>query len=167
MLREILDEFIFKKIKKVTEHYELQDKCCLILLDEISIQPNLFYHKAKDKIIGFHDIGNGSKRKNDFASKILVVMLRSINSNWKQPIGYFCGDSFTGEELRDIVTSAVENLLNIDMLPKAIITDQGLQKLGKILGVTTENPVLFVKQYQMVYMYMTHLIYLNPQEIVS
>lgn len=152
-----LDKFIFKKIKKITENYEQKDKLCLILIDEISIQRNLFYHKAKDHIMGFYD--NGTKRTNSCASKILVVMLRSINSNWKQPIGYFCGETFSAEELKDIIYEAVENLLQIDMIPKGVVSDQGLQKLGTLLEITTKNPVFFVNNHKMVYMYDTpHLI---------
>lgn len=92
------DDFIFSKIKKATDSYEPKDKLCLILIDEISIQRNLFYHKSKDKIIGFHD--NGKERKNAGASSVLVVMARSISSNWKQPIGFFCAENFSEDELK-------------------------------------------------------------------
>lgn len=63
------DDFIFKKIKEVTDNFDPKNRCCLILIDEISIQRNLFYHKNKDIIIGFHD--NGKERKNAYASSWL------------------------------------------------------------------------------------------------
>lgn len=80
-----LHQFIFNKIRAVTEHFSLRDKCCMLMLDEMSCKRNLFYEKHSDKIIGFHD--DGKSRKNLVVSHVLVLMARGISTRWKQTLG--------------------------------------------------------------------------------
>lgn len=78
-------EFTFKKIKEISATLSETDKCCTILLDEMSVQRHLFYDSKKDYIIGFHD--TGTTRKKLIANNALVIMVRGISTYWKQPLG--------------------------------------------------------------------------------
>jgi len=90
----------------------------------MALKTNLFYNVSKDKIIGFHE-SNYSK-KYEPAKYALVLMLRGMNENWKQPIAYFLvSSSCTGADLKDIIISTICRLQNIKLNIKAFITDQG------------------------------------------
>lgn len=80
-------EFTFQKIKEMASSLSETDKCCTVLLDEMSVQRNLFYDSKKDYIIGFHD--TGTTRKKLIANNALVIMVRGISTYWKQPLGKF------------------------------------------------------------------------------
>lgn len=60
---------------------------CVLCADEMSIKSNLYYNICKDKIIRFNKTNN--RKTYDPAKFVLVLMIRGINFNWKQPIAYF------------------------------------------------------------------------------
>lgn len=60
---------------------------CILCIDEMSLEANLFYNVSQDEIIGFEDTSN--KKLPLTAKSALVIMTRSIEGNWKLPV-CFC-----------------------------------------------------------------------------
>lgn len=99
---------IFELIKEKTKSMTENGRCCAMSWDEISLKPHLDYNVARDEIDGFVDFG--TIRKHFFGTHSLTFMVRGIDSNWKQAIGYFVTNglkSFELVELIKLMTKAV------------------------------------------------------------
>jgi hypothetical protein len=63
----------------------VDDRCCALLLNEMSLKRSLNYVKSVDRIAGFEDFGPGKRSKKQ-ATQALVLMVRGIKIGWKQPL---------------------------------------------------------------------------------
>ena len=65
-----------------------KEKVCVLLWNEVSLQPHVTYIKSSDVICGLEDWGTRSPKLADHA---ITFMLRGIHSGRKMPISYgFC-----------------------------------------------------------------------------
>lgn len=151
-------QYTFDKMNVIGKTLSDVDKCCVITLDEMCVSQNLKYNRKKDFIVGYHD--NGQSRSNTVAGQALVFMARGISKGWKQTLGFFfLGNSCNPEELKNMTLLAIRQLQSIGYHPKAIINDQGLEKLGKALDVSPDSPFFYVDGEQIVYLLDTpHLL---------
>lgn len=120
----------------------------------MALKANLYYRVNRDKIIGFHESSN--RIKYEPAKYALVLMLRSINYNWKQPIASFLvSSSCSGIDLKDIIFSTICRLQNIKLNIKAFITDQGTNfvQFSKSLYVSPSKPYFDVEGKSIVYIF--------------
>lgn len=62
------------------------DRTCVLMFDEMSLEPGLKYDKKNDLMLGFEYFGNYVTDK--FANHVLVFMLKGICKKWKQPIAF-------------------------------------------------------------------------------
>ncbi|CAB3249249.1 unnamed protein product [Arctia plantaginis] len=53
-----LNENIFDLLKHKVRKWDIKNKLCSILFDEVALSPHLTYVEAQDQIIGFKDFGN-------------------------------------------------------------------------------------------------------------
>lgn len=80
------NEFVFKLIELRAMRMDSKEKDCIICLDEMTLKSHLVYNITKDKIIGFQQ---GNNSRGEIAGTALVVMVRGVAYNWKQPIAHF------------------------------------------------------------------------------
>lgn len=98
----------------------------------------------KDEIIGFNQ--TKSVKTYEPAKYVLVLMIRGINCNWKQPIAYFLvSKHYTELELQDIVFSTISKLFNIDINVKTFVTNMGsnFYKFSKVVNVSPTRPFFY------------------------
>lgn len=70
---------------------------------------HLYYHISKVEISGFNE--SNSRKIYDPAKFILVLIIKVINFNWKQPVTYyFYFNSSTGFKIQDIILTRVLKL---------------------------------------------------------
>ena len=86
-----------------------QQVLCSLMLDEMSIRKHVQWDGKK--YLGFVNLGtNIDDDSLPEATKALVFMAVSVNSNWKVPCGYFLVNGLTGEEkanlAKDCLTKA-------------------------------------------------------------
>lgn len=87
-------------------------KLCTVIWDEISIASHLDFLTTKGYIDGFVDHG-GKKKLNEFATHILVFMVRGITKPFKQPISYFVVDSrMKAGVLAELIQLSIEAILS-------------------------------------------------------
>ena len=99
------------KVKNMNEH----EKLCALLVDEISLKKSLNYDPTNDQIEGLEDYG-GLGRTHRFADHALVVMIRGLTFNWKQPIGYFLTKGATkGQMLHTLVFQVIKEVLDLGL----------------------------------------------------
>ncbi|CAI6353718.1 unnamed protein product [Macrosiphum euphorbiae] len=149
-----LNDFLFNFVSFKISSFKPEALDCVLCADEMALKTNLFYNVSKDKIIGFHE--SNSRRKYEPAKYALVLMLRGINENWKQPIAYFhVSSSCTGTDLKDIIMSTICRLQNIKLNIKAFITDQGTNfvSFSKSFYVSPNKPYFEVDGKQIFYIF--------------
>ncbi|XP_025831294.1 uncharacterized protein LOC108735562 [Agrilus planipennis] len=83
-----MNDHIFEHLRTTVSKLKNPDKFCVLMFDEISLQPALQYSKQLDFVEGFVDLGGGF-RKNRFADHAVVFMIKGIRSGWKQPVFFF------------------------------------------------------------------------------
>ncbi|CAI6351626.1 unnamed protein product [Macrosiphum euphorbiae] len=120
----------------------------------MSIKTHLYYNVSKDLIVGFNQ--SKSVRTYDPAKHALVLMIRGINCNWKQPIAYYLiSNSCTAIDLNNIIFSTIRRLKNININVKSLVTDQGSNFLSfsKINGVSPDEPYFVVEGEKIIYIF--------------
>lgn len=131
-----------EQIKLKVSCMSFQEKKVIILLDEISIKKAIEYNKALDVIEGYEDLGTLG-RTNKIGSYALVIMIRCLYVNWKFPFCYFfTGNGIKGDNLTNILKECVIKLLELGLVPSAVVCDQGSQnrRMFSLLGATYNNP---------------------------
>lgn len=110
----------------------------------MSNKTELEYNLRDDIIFGFEDLGPLG-RTNKTASSVLLLMIRGINVNWKQCVGYLAGH-VKGKELCIILKDTISKLIDIGFEVVGVTCDQGGNNrlCLKLLGSSTENPYFFV-----------------------
>lgn len=77
-----IHETIFKTLKKAVK--QLKPRDCVLMFDEIALQPFLTYNKANKFIDGFEEISDGRSRK--IADSAILFMAKGIAPKWKHSI---------------------------------------------------------------------------------
>lgn len=117
---------------------DVKDKICVLMWDEMSLQPQLQYDKVNDKIIGFEDWGH--KRTQRIADHALVFMLKGINTAWKIPLAYnFCKSQTKSAQLIRCIKEIVNEVAQAGFTIVATVCDQGssnVSALNEMLNYT-------------------------------
>lgn len=154
-------EKYLEQIKLKISDMTYDEKKCVILLDEVSIMKSVEYNKIIDEIEGFEDLGSIG-RTQKLGSHALVTMVRGLIKNWKFPFSYyFTGSGVKGDDLVKIIKDSVEKMLNVGLLPSAIVCDQGTQnrRMFSLLGATEDNPSTIICSTNLFLIYdMPHLM---------
>lgn len=152
---------IMDVLKSRVAHMTEMEKVCSILIDEISIKEGLTYDEYDDRIVGLEDFGFIG-RSNEVANMALVVMIRGIASNWKQPLCYFLSRGGTGaEKLTMIIKETIQRLSDIGLNVKACVCDQGVHNRGMFgnFQITPEKPYWETNGNKIYFLYDTpHLL---------
>ena len=110
-------------------------------MDEVSLKTHLFYSIKKDQIIGLEDFS--LYRTNKVATSALVLLIRSISGNWKQPIGYYLVNGGCPRDiLETIIKDAIDKVESIGLNVVVVLSDMGsnFYSLALHLNVTPEKP---------------------------
>lgn len=85
------------------------------MLDEMAIRQHIDYDGTN--YYGHVYLRNGINNDSLAAAKeCLVIMVVSVNENWKLPIGYFLVNSLNSSQKAELVKNALNLLLNIKKL---------------------------------------------------
>lgn len=86
-------------LKESVACMNLLDRLGILIFDEMSLQPSMYYNRSRDVIEGFQDLGD--QRKTVFADHSLG---RDIRKEWKQPLDYvFVESSMSATDLSKIL----------------------------------------------------------------
>lgn len=152
-LRAGINNIIFKHLfHQQSLLKDVKDKLCILMWDEIALQPQLQYDKVNNKIIGFEDWGH--KRTQRIGDHALVFMLRGIRTAWKIPLSYnFCKSQTKSAELIRCIKEIVHEVTQAGFTIIATVCDQGssnVSALNELLnytkGICLKNGKEFGKQ---------------------
>ena len=105
--------------------------------DEMQIKSQLVYKKSTGQMIGFTEMcdikdnveecckenSSLSEIKRDFATHVIVYMVRGIFTNLTYPFGYFASAGFTSAQLYPCTLEATRILESIGLLVRAYVSD--------------------------------------------
>ena len=136
-----ISQAALKIIEKRVKQMSRRDKLCTLCMDEISLKTHLFYTIKSDKIIGLEDFS--LYRTNKVASSAVVLLLRSISGNWKQPVAYYLvNGGCPRDELESIMKGAIDRVESIGLNVVAVLSDMGsnFHSLALHLNIAPEHP---------------------------
>lgn len=155
------NDFVFKIMQLRVEHFDSNAKNCIVCLDEISLKCNLFYDISKDTIIGFEE--GVDYRQANLVGSALVLMVRGISSQWKQPVAYFLyKTSPKSQEVKNILFETIRKLNSTGLNVLGVVSDQGsnfYNLVKTVLNLTPDNPCFSVDNKEIVYIFdVPHLL---------
>ncbi|CAB3238210.1 unnamed protein product [Arctia plantaginis] len=144
------------KVGQMTE----TEKNCSVMIDAMSLKANLFFNIKEDKITGFHEIEG--LQSPEPAKNALVIMVRGMFVNWKQPISYaFISECRNYEEINKWIDKVLQKLFEIGLNVRIFVSDQGsdLMKAAKQRSVSIKRPYFFINDRKIYYIFdAPHLI---------
>ncbi|CAH0717089.1 unnamed protein product, partial [Brenthis ino] len=143
-LKPGLNENIFNQLKKRAKRMKPDDRLCCLLFDEMALTPHFDYNKKSDRIIGLVD--NGISTQNKIADHVLVVMIRGIFKNYKQPISYtFCSGSTKRDDLCLLIRTLTKKLTSVGFTVLATVCDQGTSNVSAVNYLIEETRVAYLR----------------------
>ncbi|XP_049516658.1 uncharacterized protein LOC119437561 isoform X2 [Dermacentor silvarum] len=132
---------VIESISASTHAWNVRDRVCTLMFDEIALKKNLSYDAGQDIVHGFVD--DGIERSSNMADRAMVVLLAGISKRWVQPVAFTIGHIWTSASIMDkLLFSIIEQLKAVRITVKAVICDQGTSNvsLAQQLGITIEKP---------------------------
>lgn len=106
-----INQHIFENLKCQVRNMKEVDKTCVLLFDEMVLEPGLTYDRKNDIIFGF-EINYEHTTTAQFSDHVLVFMIRGIKKKWKQPIAYyFCNGTTKTNCLVLYIKQVISNIL--------------------------------------------------------
>lgn len=119
-----INQPIINVLKTTVEKMSPQDRCCILMYDEMTIDTALSYSLHDDKIVGFEDHGDDNV-KSGFADHALVFMARGIFRKWKQPIAYYYTQGgMNSSSLAVLIKNVIQALQATGLIVVASVSDQ-------------------------------------------
>ncbi|XP_025161358.1 uncharacterized protein LOC112590045 isoform X1 [Harpegnathos saltator] len=126
-----LNTFILRHLESIAPKMSVKNKVCILMWDEVSIQPKITYDNRKDIICGLEDWGNN--RTGKMADHVLVFMLRGLYTGWKMPISYnFCCKQTNTAQLVRCIKEHVSKINDLGFHIVATVCDQGSSNMAAI-----------------------------------
>uniref|UniRef100_A0AAR5Q909 THAP-type domain-containing protein n=1 Tax=Dendroctonus ponderosae TaxID=77166 RepID=A0AAR5Q909_DENPD len=130
---------LFQHLKVRVSKLTLLDRHCVLMFDEIALQPGLQYNYILDCVDGFVDLG-GADRRPKFADHALVFLLKGIRKQWKQPICFtFCEGTTQTADLIDLIKSVVRKVRETGLSIVATVSDQGATNAAAIRSLIQDT----------------------------
>lgn len=169
-VRQGFNEPVLEMLKIKANVMTVQDRLCTIVFDEMSLKKLITYNSLSDEFEGFvNDMMTGQsdnvpdgemsdahyqedelfssidEKLNipQLANQAMVILVRGINSDFKQVIGYFLAhDAMPGERLKEIVLESIRKIQWTGLVPKVVVTDQGSNNISMRcqLGISEAKP---------------------------
>jgi len=151
-----LNSNVMQALQKKVAAMPPNSNLCALVLDEMAIKESVTYNCETDSIEGLEDFGRHGSTKY-VANHALVFMARGLTTHWKQAVGYYLSSGpIKSEVLKSLILDAIDNLENIGLNIKVVISDQGSgnrKAFESLLGVTDVAPQFIHADKKYVVMY--------------
>ncbi|XP_014470169.1 PREDICTED: uncharacterized protein LOC106742071 isoform X2 [Dinoponera quadriceps] len=130
--------FINRRLKEQVKVMKQKDKLCLLMWDEILLQPHLDYDAKKKHIVGFEDFGG--RRNARFADHAMVFMVRGIQNGWKFPLAYYLCDGATQiDQLAKSIKTISKIIIDSGLYLVAFVCKNGKRNLAAVNKLKFES----------------------------
>lgn len=142
----VLDE-VFHHLKQQVPTMKEEEKLCVLMFDEMSVQPHLDYCRHEDRVVGFVD--DGTSTKPILADHSQVFMLRGIMKKWKQPVAYnFCNATTSAADIVRLYKDIVTKCYDVGLTVVASVCDQGATNVRAIRMLLEESRGIYMRNLE-------------------
>lgn len=137
------DDAMLKNLEQKVQSIPVENRVCVLLMDEMSIKQNAQYNRHSDQIIGICN-ENG---KLIFTNTATVFMISGLRSKWRHGVGYFMTENgLKGGTIKDNLIKCIGLMQKIGLRILAITADQGSNfcKALAQLGISIKRPFFMV-----------------------
>ena len=106
----------------------------------MSLTPQIFFNKAKDKIEGFV-----TSQNNKFADHALVFMIKGLKQNFKQPVAYYFTSGLQKIELKSLIKSVVSEVQKSGLIILNTVCDQSPINVSTITELVSDSKQSFLR----------------------
>lgn len=130
---------------------------CILMWDEMSLKPGLFYNEKLDLVEGVQDYGKSDhriERTSDIANTALVFILTGLSFKWKQPLSYYL--SFGPVKYNILKELILENLsaaLDCGFKVRVLTCDQSQTNQSTVtdLGITDRKTYILAENGEKIF----------------
>ncbi|KAI5631241.1 THAP domain-containing protein [Phthorimaea operculella] len=142
-----VNSHVMEVLKTKTSRMSDVERHCSLVIDSMSLKPNLFYNIKEDKIYGFHEIdGIQSPEPAKYA---LVASIQGIFTNYKQPVGFaLLSECYNYDEVSKWIDKLIEKLFEIGLKIRVLNLGPEYTNIAEEKQVTIERPYFFVKSHK-------------------
>lgn len=116
---------ILQALKLKVKSFPANSKLCCVSFDEMSIKEHVSYDQERDRVEGLEDFEQHGKSEY-VDNHATVFMVRGLQINWKQPVGYFRSSGpIDSELLHTLLLECMEKVEEAGLNVKLIVADQG------------------------------------------
>ena len=152
-----VNSVIFESLARSVSKYDVQDRVCCLMFDEMQIRKHLQYDSRLDRILGFEDLGGGAVQSRAVvANQALVFMAKGLRRKWKQPVGYFFNSGgANGQVLSILLKEVLRACRDAGLRVIATVCDMGSKNIAalKALGASYERPFFTFDNQEVVTIY--------------
>ena len=127
-----------------------------IVYDEMKIKSDLVFRKSTGQLVGFTEMGNTNEEfrqfqsyfeeesasERDFATYVIVFMVRGIMSDLIYPFGYYASLGFTSAQLYPCVWDATDVIESLGFYVRAFVSD-GASPNRKFYRIMTDVDIFW------------------------
>lgn len=137
-----INSHIEENMKHQVKQLKPMDRTCIILFDEMALEPGLKYDKKNDLMLGFENFGKTVTNK--FADHVLVFMIKGVSKKWKQPYAYyFCQGTTKTNQLVTCIKEVVKSVKSTGLNIIASVCDQGPTNRSAINHLLNETEAYY------------------------
>lgn len=140
-----INNIIFDNLKERAKKLVRRDKICSLIFDEMSLKASLTYMSKYGIITGFENFG-GETTSGRFADRVLMFMLRGIQSKWIQPIAfYFCESPVKTPQLVHCIKEVLQALFETGLKVQVTVCDHVKTNVAAINSLIDESRAAFTR----------------------
>lgn len=130
--------FLMTHISRKATKMSVIDKHCVLMWDEVALNPHLDFDAQRDEVIGFEDWGE--VRTHNIADHALVFMLKGLFSEWKIPLAYhFCASQTKQAQLTSCIKQVVQAVAVAGLTIEVSVCDQGSSNIAAIKSLKEDT----------------------------
>ncbi|KAJ8979994.1 hypothetical protein NQ317_016657, partial [Molorchus minor] len=119
-----INDCIFQNLKINAAMLRPEERYCVLIFDEMSLEPHINLNIRENCFEGFENFGNGDKVI--IADHAQVFMLKGLQFEWKQPVAYtFCKGTTPTIQLVRQIKEIIKKCTEIGLKIVATVSDQG------------------------------------------
>jgi len=139
-LTEGLNEHLLKHLEGSIRKMNKQQRCCIVMFDEMSLSTELHYDPKEDRICGL-------TQNFGIVDHANVFMVQGIYTKWKQPLCFTFSDGpIKTFELKNMIVDIIKNCQKIGLHVIATVCDQGGSNQAAIHSLLKDTQEKFSRQ---------------------
>lgn len=141
---------ILELIKEKAKNWEIQDRACCLIFDEMSLKRNLYYDPKEDFIRGYVD--DPRERTSGIANIAVLALVSGIANKWIRPVAFLTGDGTVCSRPLSVIEKLITELKACGLCVKALVWDQNSSNcvIARTLGGSPERP-FFITDKEKIY----------------